>query len=121
TAGFLALPCLADDKAAKASPKAPGQADAPAAQAAQKTLPELTAQLKDKDAKVRRAAAQDLGRRGPRAVAATPALVEALADGAAEVRTAAAEAIGSIGITAKSAVPALLAALKDKDALVRET
>src|SRR5215470_4855254 len=87
----------------------------------EKPIANVAAQLKDKDPKVRRAAAQELGRRGVKAVAAVPALTEALSDSIAQVQTAAAEALGGIGVTAKSAVPKLIEALKDKDAMVRET
>src|SRR5438128_119788 len=63
----------------------------------EKSVAHVAAQLKDKDPKIRRAAAQELGRRGVKAVSAVSALTEALADSAAEVRTTAAEALGGIG------------------------
>src|SRR5690349_8865465 len=116
-----ALIMLGSVRAQDASkPVAKGQTTEPA-KMTEKPLADVAAQLKDKDAKLRRAAAQELGRRGVKAVTAVPALTEALADSASNVRTAAAEALGGIGVTAKSAVPKLMNALKDKDAMVRET
>src|SRR5438270_1694657 len=73
-----------------------------------KSVAELTAALKDKDAKTRATAAMELGRQGPKAAPAVPALVEALKDSDAKVRNRAAEALGAVGLAAKSAVPALM-------------
>jgi len=94
-----------DPPQAPAKVAAKGADVAPAAKLVEKPVAEVAAQLKDKDAKARRLAAQELGRRGVKAVAAVSALKEALSDTAPEVRTAAAEALGGIGVTAKSAVP----------------
>jgi HEAT repeat protein len=98
----------ADDKAAKAPPPK------------QPTVAELVKQLDDADAKVRRRAAQDLGRRND-AAAVAPLVATLKKDKEPAVRTAAAEGLGSLKKLAKAAIPDLLAALKDKDALVRET
>ncbi|MCX8067326.1 MAG: HEAT repeat domain-containing protein, partial [Anaerolineae bacterium] len=77
-----------------------------------RAVPGLLEALRDAD--VRRAAAEALGRIGdPRAV---PGLLKALRDADAEVRWAAAEALGRVGAPA---VPGLLEVLRDADAGVR--
>src|SRR3954470_15061012 len=110
-AALLLLGGVRAQEASKPAAKGP---TTEAAKMTEKPVADVAAQLKDKDPKIRRAAAQELGRRGVKAVAAVPALTEALSDSIADVRTAAAEAIGGIGVTAKSAVPKLIEALKDK-------
>ena len=85
-----------------------------------KSVPELTAALKDKDAKTRAQAAMELGRQGPKAAPAVPALIEALKDADVKVRNRAAEALGDIGAEAKTVVPVLADMLtKDPDLNVR--
>lgn len=85
------------------------------------TIKELTEQLKDKSAQVRRMAVQQLGARGVQSLEAVPNMITALDDSEAAVRASAAEALGGIGVTAKSAVPALLKKLKDASPDVRES
>ena len=85
-----------------------------------RTVPELMRALKDPDAKVRLAAANTLGERGPAAALAAKPLGEALKDPDAKVRLAAAKALGRIGPTAHPAYPALVHALGDDDEAVRK-
>ncbi|MFO0810667.1 MAG: HEAT repeat domain-containing protein [Gemmataceae bacterium] len=98
----------ADDKTAKAPP------------AKQPPIAEIVKQLEDKDAKVRRQAAHDLGRRND-AAAVAPLVAVLKKDKDAGVRWTAAESLGALKKLAKAAVPDLLAALKDADPMVRET
>src|SRR5947209_16437143 len=101
SAALIMIAAVRAQDASKSAAKGP---TAEAAKMTEKAVGDVAAQLKGKDPKIRRAAAQELGRRGVKAVSAVSALTEALADSAAEVRTAAAEALGGIGVTAKSAV-----------------
>lgn len=73
-------------------------------------LPALIAALHDRDPKVRRAAADALGKIGPSASAAVPHLTELLDD--EHAWPAAAEALGRIGPEAREAVPKFLEALE---------
>jgi HEAT repeat protein len=74
---------------------------------------------KDKDAKVREAAALALGKMSANPKEAVPVLIEALKDKENAVRAAAARALGQLGPDAKDAVPALeelrKSTEKDKD------
>jgi HEAT repeat protein len=80
-------------------------------------VPRLIERLqKDSDANVRRAAAHELGRLGPRAKAAIPALIAAFKDTESPVREEASRALKKIG---EPAVEPLLEALKDRDEYVR--
>jgi len=74
-------------------------------------VPELVAQLQDKDNDVRRAAARQLGEAGADAREAIPALIRALKDEDAYVRRFAALALGDIRSDPKTVVPALIAVL----------
>ena len=74
-----------------------------------KTVSQWIEVLKDKDVRVRNAAATALGQIGPAAKAAVPALIEALKDKDRTVRRVAAFVLGQIG---PAAVPALIEALK---------
>jgi hypothetical protein len=76
-------------------------------------LPELIRTLRQGDAAARARAADEAGKRGPRAAAAGPALLEDLRHPDPRVRASAALALGNIGAAADSAVPALVRALKD--------
>lgn len=71
-------------------------------------LDELIELLDDADAKVRRGAAEGLGRSGPAAVVAVHSLLAALRDFDAGVRRAAIEAIGQMGPEARPAVAQLV-------------
>ena len=84
-----------------------------------KTVSQWIEVLKDKDVRVRNAAAFVLGQIGPAAKDAVPALSEALKDKEGYVRRAAVSALGRIGPAAKDAVPALMVALKHKNRRVR--
>jgi len=97
---------------------APTPAPTPAAPALDPELQRLAAALGDRDATVRRQAAQELASRGAGAAPATGALVAALSDRSPDVRLRAAEALGRVGPPAQSAVPALAQALHDTDVLV---
>src|SRR4051812_4529372 len=79
-------------------------------------VPTLIQDLKSRDIKARRQAAQFLGLRGPRAIAALPALIAAFADADLEVRVRAAAAAGKIG---EPALKDLLAALENEDTHLR--
>src|SRR6266436_293168 len=72
----------------------------------------LAEALQDKDAEVRKNAAQSLGRIGKEAKFAVKALTEALKDTDLDVRGASALALGRIGKEAVSAAPALAEVLK---------
>jgi HEAT repeat protein len=78
-----------------------------------KSVQSLIADLKNPDAKVRRAAAQSLGAMGPKAQDAVPALTEALQDLDKNVRSPAAAALGKLRPEATDAVSPLIQALKD--------
>ena len=78
-----------------------------------KTVSEWIARTKDKDERVRRAAAKALGEISP---AAIPALVELLKDKSKDSQEAAIEALRKIGPVA---IPALMELLKDKTAGVQ--
>ena len=63
--------------------------------------------------RVRRNAAETLGRMGPEAKGAIPTLIQALRqDTEADVRGIAAWALGEMGLEAKTAIPALTYALE---------
>ena len=72
-------------------------------------IPDLSVCLLDRDPKVRRVAANALGKIGPAARASVPLLIELLDDD--QVWNAAAEALGHIGDEAHAAVPKLVEAL----------
>src|SRR5262245_16514744 len=76
-------------------------------------VPELVAQLQDRDTDTRRAAARALGEAGPDAKDAVPDLVKALKDDDVYVRRFAALALGEIRSDAKTVVPALTAVLSN--------
>jgi HEAT repeat protein len=82
-----------------------------------KTAIPLVAELvkKDRDAKVRQAAATALGQMDPDPAVAVPVLTEALRDKVPAVRIAAAGALGLMGSAAKDSVKALQEMQKDKD------
>lgn len=83
---------------------------------AREAIPQIVELLKkDKDADVRRAAAEALGRMDPDSKQAVPALLEAMKDKTPTVRTAAATALGQFPSEAKDIVPILQEAQKDKD------
>ena len=84
-------------------------------------VPALVKSLKDKDARARCAAAEDLGQIGPPAVKAMPALVQALSDVDGFVPVCAAEALARIDPGQKSWLPILVKALKHQDQAVRAT
>jgi len=85
-----------------------------------KTADQLSRDLSDGSAFVRRRAATDLSKLGHEAIAAVPALSAALKDADAAVRSAAALAVSRIGPEAAVAVPNLMALLQDKDAITRQ-
>src|SRR4029453_15833301 len=97
---FVTLVVLTGVRAQDASKTTAGGPTVEALKMTEKSVADVAAQLKDKDLRIRRLAAQELGRRGVKAVTAVPALTEALSDSIAQVRTAAAEALGGIGVTA---------------------
>jgi HEAT repeat protein len=68
---------------------------------------ELTKQMKDKDAQVRRQAAKELSDLGPEAKEALAQLIAGLKDNDLYVRRFSAKAIGNIGPDASTAIPAL--------------
>ena len=76
--------------------------------------------LRDRDARVRKRAAEALGQAGPADPAVVPALTEAVRDRDAAVRGAAVLCLLRLGPAAQEAVPALReVAFKDRDAKVR--
>lgn len=78
---------------------------------------DLTKALENKrEAPLRAAAAQALGKIGPEAASSTEALAKRLRDKNPQVRQQAAEALGQIGPAAAKATSSLIAALKDHDA-----
>ena len=81
-------------------------------------VPALQDALTDSDSRIRKVAAQSLGRIGPAARLAAPELALALQDPAAEVRDAASDALERLG---PDAVLALMGALKSHRPDVRET
>jgi HEAT repeat protein len=85
------------------------------------SVDQLIQRLKDPAAKVRVAAADDLGNMGPAARSAVPALTQALSDESQFVQISAARALGQIGPAAASAVPGLIGTLKERHTAVRET
>jgi HEAT repeat protein len=85
-----------------------------------KTADQLSRDLSDGSAEVRRRAAADLSERGYEAIPAVPALSAALKDDVAAVRSAAALAISKIGPEAAAAVPNLMSLLKDQDPIIRQ-
>ncbi len=91
----------------------------PALWAADRSVAELTQDLKSPDDAARIRAIDDLGSHGERAQAAVAPLTQLLTHKSAEVRAHAAHALGVIGPPAKPAVPALVNLLKDSDASVR--
>ena len=80
-------------------------------------VPALIDALKDRDVRVRKAAAEALANIGEEASSAVPALIDALKDRKSYFNWSATFALSKIG---KKAVPALIASLKDPDALVRQ-
>ncbi len=82
-------------------------------------LPALIQALKSKDARLRGAAAEDLGQIGPLAKAALPALVLVLQDSDDFVRLLAAEALLRIEPKQQEALTTLVKALKHPDSAVR--
>ena len=70
-----------------------------------KSVSQLVADLKSKDAEARADAAEALGRKGSDAKDAVPDLIAALKDADENVRDAAADALGKMGPAAKAAVP----------------
>ncbi|HVX15605.1 MAG TPA: HEAT repeat domain-containing protein [Pirellulales bacterium] len=87
---------------------------------AEKSTPELIADLKSTQEKDRIIAVRLLpGHKGD-AAQVVPAMIEALKDGANDVRWSAAIGLGYFGDSAKEAIPALQATLTDRDARVRE-
>src|SRR5947209_583317 len=87
-------------------------------------VPKLIKELKDKDAKTRAAAAEELGHIGQVKKSFTESavapLMDAMKDKDINVRKAATEALGKIDPDATVAVPALVEALKDKAPPVRQ-
>ena len=85
-------------------------------------VPSLIKLLKNKDAKARAGAAEDLGQVGAvRAQDAEPAVIplkDALRDKDAGVRRAAAVALGKIRLEAKAVVPELAQGLEDRSSAV---
>jgi HEAT repeats len=80
-----------------------------------RTVAALTRALDDPSVKVRRCAAESLGRIGSSAGSqAVAALARALTDASPDVRGIAAAALGSIGAEAREAIPALTRALQDQ-------
>lgn len=75
-------------------------------------LGELTRQLADREAGVRKRAAEAIGKLGANALPAAPALAVALADKESAVADACASALGAIG---KKAIPTIRKALPDRD------
>lgn len=82
-------------------------------------VPALVGLLKNDDEKVRRKAAETLGRMKGKASAAVPALIEALNDTYAQVRYEAVFALGEIGKEALPAVPVLIQKLDDRSKELR--
>jgi HEAT repeat protein len=80
----------------------------------------LLPKLKDRDARTRANAAQELGMIGRKAHAAVPALTRALSDSDEQVRLRAAEALVRIAPTSAAALPVLLEGLKNPSAQVRK-
>src|SRR5262245_29404986 len=85
-----------------------------------KTADQLSRDLSDGSAEVRRRAAADLSELGYEAIPAVPALSAALKDEDAAVRSTAALAISKIGPEAAAAVPNLMSLLKDQDPIIRQ-
>jgi HEAT repeat protein len=82
-----------------------------------KAVPELRRALSERDARVRRYAAEVLRDFGSEAKSATPQLLELLADRSEGVRVQAAHALPAVG--GQAAVPGLTGALADKKPAVR--
>jgi HEAT repeat protein len=74
--------------------------------------------LRDEAPSVRKTAATNLGRLGPKAIAALPALTAATGDPEVAVRKAAVGALGELGL---AAVPALALALNDESVSLQAT
>jgi len=89
------------------------------AEAQDKDVAALVADLSGADAAKKLAAVDTLGEFGPAAKSALPALVKTLGDASPEIRWHAARAIGSLGPMAKEAVEPLTKNLKDPDPKVR--
>jgi HEAT repeat protein len=85
---------------------------------AEPAVPSLIDATKDSDARVRKAAADALGKVDPNVEVAVPALMAALKDKASPVRQAAAGALGQIGPDAKESLPALKELQNDSDRAV---
>jgi HEAT repeat protein len=85
-----------------------------------KPVDHWVAALRDRDARVRKRAAEALGQAGPADPAVVPALTAAVRDRDAAVRAAAVLCLLRIGPAAREAVPALReVAQGDRDARVR--
>lgn len=82
-------------------------------------VPTFVNLLKDKDVKVRSAAAEILGRMGEQAAQSVPELIKLLKDWDVMVRYSAASTLGRIGEKAAPSVPQLITLLKDEDVIVR--
>jgi len=74
-------------------------------------VPGLIAQLKARDANLRKQAAEELGRHAQESERVVPALITALRDPDEEVRRAAAGALGRLGPVAEAALDGLIAEL----------
>jgi len=83
-------------------------------------IPALTELLTDKDEGVRMVAATLMGKIGPDAMKAVPALTQLLKDNNKWVQMNAALALGEIGHEAKTAIPALMELLQEKNETVRQ-
>ena len=84
------------------------------------TLPDLIADLKDKNPIIRSSAARTLGATyGPQAKAVVPHLLETMDDRDKEVRRNAASSLAALGVTAQTAIPVVNTALRDADQDVR--
>ncbi len=96
----------------------PNEEAYPVARNERAELPRLIEGLKDPDARIRKAAAETIGRMQSVPQAAVPELLDALQDPAASVRQAAGDALKRLGA---DAVPALVQALRSRSANERET
>lgn len=83
------------------------------------TVPWLMLHLADRDAPVRRACAQSLGRLTPLSQASVPALIMSLNDPDADVRTTALRALSCLGPAARLGTPFIFACLFDHSPAVR--
>jgi HEAT repeat protein len=90
-----------------------------ASQAADRSVAELTRDLKSTNGAAQVLAIDELGAHGERAAEAVAPLTQLLKHKSAEVRAHAAHALGEIGPPAKAALPSLVELLKDADPTVR--